>query len=191
MKHIVFSVICALACLPESSHAETEIPSITGKMITLKSNEHFTLLGDTQTTTGTRDGKEFKESKQLDTKYIGLHPSGLSKRGQISGTGYLYICKLKILNSEWHPSASKRLLGNIGYQIGQGIKVQLLSTTDTLMNEAGKGMVHLLQGDRASITIILIGTDDANIFHLCGTYTETKQEANKVRGINPASRTFP
>ena len=180
MRQITLALICAITCFSGNTFAEPEASSITSKSVTLKSNEHFTLLGDMQTTTGTKDGKNFTTTKQLDTKLFGIYPSGLTKRGQISGTGYLYICKVKVLNSEWHPSASKRLLGNIGYQIGQGIKVQFRSTTDTSMNEAGKGMVHLLQGDHASITLMLIGTDDANIFHLCGTYTETKEEANKT-----------
>ncbi len=180
MKHIALALVCAITCVSGNTFAEPEAPSVTSKMITLKSTEHFTLLGDMQTTTGTKDGKNFKTTKQLDTKQFGIYPSGLSKRGQMSGTGYLYICKVKVVNSEWHPSASKRLLGNIGYQIGQGLKVELRSTTDSRINDAGKGMIHLLQGDRASITLILIGTDDENIFHLCGTYTETKQEANKT-----------
>ena len=157
-----------------TSFADSETPSITNKMITLKSNEHFKLLGDMQTKTGTRDGKNFKETKRLDTKLFAIYPSRLSNKGKFSGTGYLYICKVKILNKEWHPTASKRLLGNIGYQISEGLNVPLRSTTDTLMNEAGNGMVLLVQGEKATITLILIATEDKDIFHLCATYTESK-----------------
>jgi hypothetical protein len=150
-----------------------EAPSITGKSVLLESTDNFTILGDESTTTGTKNGVEFREVKQLNTKRVAFYPSGMTRRGNLASTGYEYICEVVVDNPDWHPSKNKMLLGNIGYQLGKGLEVKLRSTSDAEMKKAGPGMVNLLQGDSETITLILLKTEDENRFHLCATYTVT------------------
>jgi hypothetical protein len=166
-QHILFLIsFWALAVSAETS-------SITGKSIQLESTDNFTLLGDESTRTGTRNGEKFREVKQLNTKRVAFYPSGLTRKGNLAATGYEYICEVVVTNPDWHPAKNKMLLGNIGYQLGKGLKVKLRSTSDAAMKKAGPGMVNLLQGDSATITLILLETEDENRFHLCATYTVT------------------
>jgi hypothetical protein len=166
-QHVLFLIpFWALMVSAENS-------SITGKSVQLESTDNFTLLGDESTRTGTRNGENFREVKQLNTKQVTFYPSGLTRKGNLAATGYEYICEVVVDNPDWHPAKNKMLLGNIGYQLGKGLDVKLSSTSDAEMKKAGSGMVNLLQGDSATITLILLKTEDENRFHLCATYTET------------------
>lgn len=148
--------------------------SILNKSVTLESNEHFKLHGDIQTQF-TFDGEKQSEQKvQVDTKMLGFYPSPHAAKGSIAGSGQFYVCKVEVLNSDWHPMNSKTILSNIGWQIAEKTEVKLASTSNSMMNKAGKGMVHLMQSDKVTLTLILIATDDSETFHLSGTYTEAK-----------------
>ena len=171
MKKKSLKLILAVVVMTCIAYGES---SILNKSITLESNDHFKLHGDIQTQFKFDGEKQSEQKVQVDTKMFGFYPSPHSAKGSIAGSGQFYICKVEVLNSDWHPMNSKTILSNIGWQIAEKSEVKLTSTSNSLMNKAGKGMVHLMQSDKVTLTLVLIATDNPNIFHLSGTYTEAK-----------------
>ena len=118
-------------------------------------------------------------NKPGGTVSIGMYPPMFSKHGAFNGAGYLQTFKIKIKDKEAHPAHSEnksRLLTHIGGCFMREFGVRWRNITDSSMSKAvgSSGYVRLFQGKRIVLTLILMPTDDKDVFVVCGTFAEVE-----------------